>query len=102
MHAGWKRRARCIVIVVLWVLLAHSSPASHPRISPAERKYIESSLEEEGNAVKVGLAPSPGEHSTGLDTGAERSHEAGCLSGRRRGQVVVPDWWVYPPRPDTG
>ena len=45
-----------VVWFVLWVLLAHSSPASHPRISPAERKYIESSLEEEGNAVKVGLA----------------------------------------------
>ena len=32
---------------VFWLLLGFSSPASHPRISAAERKYIESSIEED-------------------------------------------------------
>ena len=35
-----------IVWFVFWLFLAYSSPASHPRISHAERVYIETSIAE--------------------------------------------------------
>ena len=37
---------------VLWLYLGFDSPATHPRISEQERKYIETSIEEEGK-VKI-------------------------------------------------
>ncbi len=35
-----------IVWFIFWLLLGYSSPATHPRISYAERKYIETSIAE--------------------------------------------------------
>lgn len=32
---------------VFWLFLGFDSPATHPRISPEEKKYIESSIEED-------------------------------------------------------
>ena len=48
-----------VVWFVFWVLLAHSTPADHPRISPTERNYIESSLESENTRTKVLLQAWP-------------------------------------------
>ena len=39
---------------VIWVVFVHNSPSVHPRIDPAERKYIETSIEkmaDEGTAA---------------------------------------------------
>ena len=40
-----------LVWCVGWYVLAFDSPASHPRVSQAEREFIESSLETEDNMV---------------------------------------------------
>ncbi len=37
-----------VIWFVLWLYLGYDSPATHPRISDKERKYIESSIKEEG------------------------------------------------------
>ena len=41
-----------------WIFLGFDSPASHPRISEAERKYIESSIAEDAVEVKNEKVPS--------------------------------------------
>ena len=35
-----------IIWFIFWLLLAFDSPATHPRISQSERKYIETSISE--------------------------------------------------------
>ena len=42
-----------MVWFIFWVLLAHSTPADHPRISSDERNYIERSLDSENTRTKV-------------------------------------------------
>ena len=40
---------------ILWALFVHSSPAEHPRISTAEKLYIESSLAAENRRPVVSI-----------------------------------------------
>jgi hypothetical protein len=42
-----------VVWFIFWVLLAHSTPADHPRISSDERNYIEGALDSENTRTKV-------------------------------------------------
>jgi ACS family sodium-dependent inorganic phosphate cotransporter-like MFS transporter 5 len=41
-----------VVWFIFWVLLAHSTPADHPRISSDERNYIEGALDSENTRTK--------------------------------------------------
>ncbi|CAL4115771.1 unnamed protein product, partial [Meganyctiphanes norvegica] len=39
-----------LVWVIIWALLMHDTPQQHPRISPAELKYITEAISHESNA----------------------------------------------------
>ena len=47
-----------ILWYVAWELVVHESPASHPTVSEEEKKYIEKSIAESGDASQVKLSSS--------------------------------------------
>ena len=42
-----------IIWFLFWAVLAYSSPATHPRISKAEREYIETSIGDKKDEVCI-------------------------------------------------